>query len=90
RRTQPNLSRPFSVPFYPVTPVLGILLNVLLALFIPLQTWLIAIGWLTFGGAVYVVYDRFAGGGDTGEPAGADAVRSGGPTPDTDIEPGEN
>ncbi len=54
RRTQPNLSRPFEIPYYPIPPVLGILLNVLLGLFISPLTWGVAIGWLVFGGLIYV------------------------------------
>jgi len=53
RRTQPNLSRPFEIPFYPVPPVLGIVLNLLLGLFISPLTWAVAIGWLAVGGVVY-------------------------------------
>jgi len=54
RRAQPDLSRPFEVPFYPVPPLLGIALNVLLALYIPPETWAIAVGWLAFGVLVYL------------------------------------
>ncbi len=58
RRDQPNLSRPFELPFYPATPILGVLLNLLLSLYIGLQTWLVAIAWLLFGGVVYVASNR--------------------------------
>jgi amino acid transporter len=58
RRAQPNLSRPFEVPFYPVTPILGSLLNLALAAFISVETWAIAVGWLIFGGAIYVGLNR--------------------------------
>lgn len=54
RRTQPNLSRPFEVPFYPIPPILGIVLNLLLSAFISPQTWAIALGWLAFGAALYL------------------------------------
>ncbi|MEF8887557.1 MAG: APC family permease [Haloarculaceae archaeon] len=55
RQVRPNLSRPFSVPFYPAPPVLGIVLNLLLSLYIPVQTWLVAVAWLVFGSTVYLV-----------------------------------
>ncbi|MFB6192170.1 MAG: APC family permease [Haloarculaceae archaeon] len=58
RRQKPDLSRPFSIPYYPWPPILGILLNLLLGLFISPRTWLIAIGWLLFGGLVYVGWQR--------------------------------
>lgn len=53
RRDQPNLNRPFEIPFYPLPPVLGCVLNLLLAAFISPLTWAVAIGWLLFGGVVY-------------------------------------
>jgi amino acid transporter len=59
RRQKPDLSRPFSIPFYPLPPILGILLNLILGVFISPRTWAIAIGWLVFGGVVYVVWERY-------------------------------
>ncbi|MFB6228867.1 MAG: APC family permease, partial [Halobacteriales archaeon] len=58
RRDQPSLSRPFEVPFYPATPILGSVLNLVLAAFISLETWLIAVGWLAFGAAIYLALNR--------------------------------
>ncbi|WP_254279610.1 APC family permease [Haloarcula marina] len=68
RRQQPDLRRPFEVPFYPVTPILGIVLNLLLGAFIDLTTWALAVGWLVVGGAIYVLLSRRRGGpaGPTG------------------------
>jgi amino acid transporter len=59
RRQKPNLSRPFSIPFYPLPPILGIVLNLLLGLFISPRTWAIAVGWLVFGGVVYAGWERY-------------------------------
>ncbi|MEF8814680.1 MAG: amino acid permease [Halovenus sp.] len=59
RRQKPDLSRPFSIPYYPVPPILGILLNLLLGFFISPQTWAIAIGWLLFGAVVYAGWQRY-------------------------------
>ncbi len=59
RRTKPDLSRPFSIPFYPVPPLLGIGFNALLGLFISPRTWLIALGWLVVGALVYLAWQRY-------------------------------
>jgi APA family basic amino acid/polyamine antiporter len=59
RRQKPDLSRPFSIPLYPAPPLLGIALNFLLGLYISPRTWAIAIGWLIFGGVVYVLWERY-------------------------------
>lgn len=53
RRDQPDLRRPFTVPLYPVTPVLGIALNLGLSVFIDLQAWVLGAGWLAVGGLAY-------------------------------------
>jgi amino acid transporter len=58
RRQQPDLQRPFEVPYYPATPVLGIVCNALLGLFIDPFTWALAVGWLLFGGVVYLLLSR--------------------------------
>jgi len=59
RRQKPDLSRPFTIPFYPIPPLLGIVLNLLLGVFISPETWAIAIGWLAFGGVVYIGWERY-------------------------------
>ncbi|QAU14514.1 amino acid permease (plasmid) [Halorubrum sp. BOL3-1] len=53
RRDQPSLNRPFEIPLYPAPPVLGCVLNLLLAAFISPLTWAVAVGWLLFGAVVY-------------------------------------
>jgi amino acid transporter len=58
RRDRPDMTRPFEVPFYPVAPVLGIVLNLLLGLFIGGTTWLLALGWLGLGAVVYLLLTR--------------------------------
>jgi amino acid transporter len=78
RRDQPDLSRPFEMPLYPAMPVVGIALNLLLAAFISPLTWAIALGWLLFGGAVYLGLGRLRGS----EEFGAD------PDPDPEAETG--
>ncbi|SEK54089.1 Amino acid transporter [Haloferax larsenii] len=68
RRRQPDLQRPFEVPYYPLTPVLGIVCNALLGLFIDPFTWALAIGWLVFGGVVYFLLSRRGDIGPTESP----------------------
>jgi amino acid transporter len=58
RRQQPDLRRPFEIPYYPIPPVLGIVFNLLLGLFIDPVTWLLALGWLAFGAGVYLLLQR--------------------------------
>jgi amino acid transporter len=63
RRQQPDLRRPFEVPYYPLTPILGIVLNLLLGFFIDPFTWALALAWLAFGAGVFLLLSR-----RTGEP----------------------
>ncbi|MDX1745284.1 MAG: APC family permease, partial [Halobacteriales archaeon] len=67
RRTRPNMRRPFSIPFYPIPPLLGIVFNLLLGLFIDPRTWVLALGWLALGGGVYLLLSRYGpdGGPET-------------------------
>jgi amino acid transporter len=58
RRQQPDLRRPFEIPYYPVPPILGIVLNLLLGLFIDPVTWALAVGWLVVGALVYILLQR--------------------------------
>jgi hypothetical protein len=43
---------------YPLPPILGIVFNLLLGLFIDPVTWALAVAWLVFGGVIYVVLSR--------------------------------
>jgi len=82
RRERPAMSRPFEVPYYPIPPVLGIVLNLLLGLFIGLRTWLLALGWLALGVGVYALVTRAASGAPADEPT----AEEGGTTAATDPE----
>ena len=59
RRKAPELPRRYKVPFYPLVPVLGIVLNVFLAVyqfsFQPLA-WYVTAGWMLFGLLLYYAY----------------------------------
>ena len=77
RRRQPNLLRPFSVPYYPIPPILGIVFNILLGLFISPRTWTIAIGWLAVGAGVYVLLERRKERAGQSDAGGSSTVSSG-------------
>jgi nucleotide-binding universal stress UspA family protein len=59
RRKAPELKRRYKVPFYPFVPVLGIVLNVFLAVyqftFQPLA-WYLTGGWILFGLILYYAF----------------------------------
>jgi amino acid transporter len=58
RRRRPNMTRPYEMPFYPVPPVLGIALNLLLGVFISWQTWALGLIWLALGVVVHLALER--------------------------------
>ncbi len=58
RRTRPELPRPFRTPFAPFVPIAGILVCLLMLLFLPANTWIIAATWLVIGYGVYFGYSR--------------------------------
>ncbi len=58
RRTHPDLHRPFRAPFFPVTPVIGILLCLMLMFSLPAENWLRLGGWLLAGFFIYFLYGR--------------------------------
>jgi hypothetical protein len=61
RRTRPNLKRPFKIPFYPLTPVLGIVSSVLLIAFLEPITLVVGVTLFVFGLIAY--YIRMVGSG---------------------------
>ncbi len=58
RTTNPDATRPFRVPFVPITPILGILACLLLMFSLPAVNWLRLIGWLAIGMITYFAYGR--------------------------------
>lgn len=56
RRAAPELPRGFKVPFYPVTPVLGILSCVYLITTVPGHVLLLFLGYLAVGMVIYFFY----------------------------------
>lgn len=73
RRERPNMNRPYEMPFYPAPPVIGIILNLLLAGVLveylirtdPLALML-STAWILLGGAVYVALNRLRDTRDRG------------------------
>ena len=60
RRRRPELKRPFRLPFGYLIPVLGIVSNFLMMLFMEWTTYLLGAGFLAFGGLVYLAYAKGA------------------------------
>jgi len=56
RQTQPDLPRPFRVPFSPVVPILSALASLYLMYGLPLDTWLRLIVWMLIGLGIYFAY----------------------------------
>ena len=56
RKTQPNLHRPFRVPWVPLVPILAALFCFILMLQLPLITWIRFAAWLIIGLLIYFGY----------------------------------
>ena len=58
RVRRPELHRPFRCPAVFIIAPLGILTNLLLTLFLPIDTWIRLVVWLVIGFVVYFCYSR--------------------------------
>ena len=58
RKTNPNAERPFKAPFYPIPPLLGMLICILLMFSLPLENWWRLLLWLAIGMVIYFTYSR--------------------------------
>ncbi|WP_136715804.1 APC family permease [Halorientalis salina] len=66
RRERPDMNRPYEMPYYPIPPLLGIGLNLLLTVVLvvflvqtdPLAL-VLSVGWILLGGVAYVALNRF-------------------------------
>jgi amino acid transporter len=58
RIRRPNAERPFRTPLLFLVGPLGILVNLLMMLFLPLDTWIRLVGWLLVGLLIYFSYGR--------------------------------
>lgn len=56
RYSQPNLERPFRVPFMPWIPLLGALTSIVHMFSFSLNNWLRLLGWLAIGLLIYAFY----------------------------------
>jgi amino acid transporter/polyhydroxyalkanoate synthesis regulator phasin len=56
RIKQPDAQRPFRCPLLFVVAPVGILVNVTMMLFLPIDTWLRLVGWLVIGLVIYFSY----------------------------------
>jgi APA family basic amino acid/polyamine antiporter len=56
RKTNPNADRPFRAPFYPVVPILGILMCLLLMFSLPVENWWRLFVWMGIGFVLYFTY----------------------------------
>jgi APA family basic amino acid/polyamine antiporter len=56
RVRQPNTHRPFRTPFLFVVAPLGIAVNLLMMLFLPVDTWIRLFAWLGIGLVIYFAY----------------------------------
>jgi APA family basic amino acid/polyamine antiporter len=56
RRINPDAKRPFKAPLYPLTPILGILICLLLMFSLPVENWYRLIIWLGIGMVLYFTY----------------------------------
>ncbi len=56
RKTMPNASRDFKVPFVPFIPICGILVCIGLMLFLPADTWIRLVVWMLLGLDIYSAY----------------------------------
>ena len=58
RFQRPNAHRPFRCPVVYLVAPLGMVVNLVLTLFLPLDTWLRLVVWLVVGLAIYFAYSR--------------------------------
>jgi APA family basic amino acid/polyamine antiporter len=58
RARQPDAPRPFRCPAVYLVAPLGMAVNLLMMLFLPLETWLRLAGWLAVGLVIYFAYGR--------------------------------
>jgi basic amino acid/polyamine antiporter, APA family len=56
RKTNPNAERPFRAPLYPIVPILGIIMCLLLMFSLPAANWYRLIAWMAIGLVVYFSY----------------------------------
>ena len=58
RVKHPEAERPFRAPFYPITPILGIVTCIILMFSLPAENWIRLGVWLAIGFVIYFGYGR--------------------------------
>ncbi|MBC8045782.1 MAG: amino acid permease [Fimbriimonadaceae bacterium] len=58
RIKMPDAPRAFKTPFFPITPILGIITCLFMMVFLPGDTWLRLIIWMAIGIVIYFMYSR--------------------------------
>ncbi|MEC4050159.1 amino acid permease [Flavobacterium sp. SUN046] len=58
RKKQPELIRPFKVPFLPVIAVCGIVINTYLMINLSIDAQMLSLGWLVIGVFIYFLYGK--------------------------------
>ncbi|RLC43114.1 MAG: hypothetical protein DRH44_05410 [Candidatus Coatesbacteria bacterium] len=58
RKKQPDLRRPFKLPFHPVIPALGMLCSIAIVVVMDRTTQLLGLIYFLLGGIVYIVYAK--------------------------------
>ena len=56
RKTMPDVPRAFKTPFVPYVPILGIITCLFMMIFLPIDTWIRLLVWMTIGLDVYMLY----------------------------------
>jgi len=59
RIRRPELHRPFSTPWVPFVPIMGIVISFALMASLPFDTWIRLFVWLAIGMAIYFGYGRY-------------------------------
>lgn len=58
RKTRPDLPRGFRVPFFPLMPIFGLILIVVIVAGLDPVTWLVFFAWMSIGMLIYFGYSR--------------------------------
>ncbi len=58
RKQQPDLHRPFRVPWVPFVPIMGMLVSLVMMFSLHLLTWEVFLSWLAIGLVIYFTYGR--------------------------------
>ena len=58
RKRRPDLPRGFKVPFFPLMPIVGLILIVVIVAGLDPVTWLVFFVWMAVGMSIYFGYSR--------------------------------